>query len=540
MPPIAPVPHQHPQAFLQPSSTTPTLAINARVDAGAPIRSIFSLHHPISLKRTDNEATLLATEGNTVAADEDFELLWSLEAGATPIASLFTEQRGKSRYAMALAIPPRSTPSATPLARDITFVIDGSGSMAGEALDQAKSGIRKALAALRPEDRFNIIRFDRSVGALFETSMPADQSTRAAGAKFLDRLAPGGGTDMLPALKAALADKTPGGKTHLRQVVFITDGAINAASEFLVELAGTRGRSRLFFVGIGSAPDAKLLERAAQVGRGDYLAIEEREHVGAKLSALFTRLAQPLVVNLKAKWVGAAGTDISPDPLPDLYAGAPLIITAHLNAPTGALTLAGEHNGTAWTQTLKLAEARSGAGMAKLWASRKIASLDARRYAGQAIASIHDAVREVALGHGLTSEVTHLVSLESTAEGTEGKKTDVKAQWPISPPAEWAREAAEPLPFPRLGDPDAQLENAVRLDGASAEAEAPRRESVEMAYFDGATGGIIGPKSTQNVGGSTMFALLALFFAAMSVLTLKLWRHLRREYASSRWQGRRI
>src|SRR5262249_30192898 len=150
------------------------------------------------------------------------------------------------------------------------FVIDNSGSMGGTSIVQAKASLIYALGRLQPTDRFNVIRFDHTMDVLFPASVPADAGHLARATSFVSALQAAGGTEMVPAMRAALTDDANGDSDHVRQVVFLTDGAIGNEQQLFETITAMRGRSRVFMVGIGSAPNTFLMARAAELGRGAF------------------------------------------------------------------------------------------------------------------------------------------------------------------------------------------------------------------------------------------------------------------------------
>ncbi|MBM3559727.1 MAG: hypothetical protein FJX53_07625 [Alphaproteobacteria bacterium] len=126
----------------------------------------------------------------------------------------------------------------------------------------------------------------------------------------------------------------------MRQVIFLTDGAISNENQVFDLLAQGRGRSRVFMVGIGSAPNSHLMARAAEIGRGTYTHIGAAAEVEAGMRALFAKLENPVVTSLAVRFADA-GVTATPDPLPDLYAGEPVVLLALAPALAGSFTLAG-------------------------------------------------------------------------------------------------------------------------------------------------------------------------------------------------------
>ena len=207
------------------------------LDAGFALGDITSSYHEIALKRTgDNTATLALAQGS-VPADKDFELVWKPKAAAAPQTSLFYESVGGQDYLLAMVTPPTLDAAPKLLPRELIFVIDNSGSMAGTSIVQAKQSLLFALGRLRPGDKFNVVRFDDTLETLFDTAVDASSDNLAIAKHFVSRLDAEGGTEMLPALEAALKDATPEDTTRLRQVVFLTDGSVGNEAQLFEEIA---------------------------------------------------------------------------------------------------------------------------------------------------------------------------------------------------------------------------------------------------------------------------------------------------------------
>src|SRR5262249_9942035 len=245
-------------------------------------------------------------------------------------------------------LPPQAEQPARP--REIIFVIDNSGSMGGTSIVQAKASLTYALGRLTPADRFNVIRFDHTMDVLFPDTMPADAEHVDRAKGFVAALDAAGGTEMVPPMRAALTDARTGDAAHLRQVVFLTDGAIGNEQELLDTIGAMRGRSRVFMVGIGSAPNTFLMTRAAEIGRGTFTHIGSVDEVEERMRALFEKLESPAVTNLTASF-SAGPADVTPALLPDLYRGEPVVLAAQPESLSGALEITGARRHPAGTST---------------------------------------------------------------------------------------------------------------------------------------------------------------------------------------------
>src|SRR6185436_8640870 len=182
--------------------------------------------------------------------------------------ALLKEQKDDGDYYLALIMPRASESREVRLPREAIFVLDNSGSMGGESIRQAKAGLQLALDRLTPFDRFNVIRFDDTMTMLYPLAVQATPSNVAYAKGYVSSLEANGGTVMLPALIAALRDEAPNDRSYLRQVIFLTDGAVGNEAQLFAAIEERLGRTRLFTVGIGSAPNSHFMSGAARAGRG--------------------------------------------------------------------------------------------------------------------------------------------------------------------------------------------------------------------------------------------------------------------------------
>ena len=214
---------------------TNPVTLQVMLDTGFPIDDLKSHHHEMVVERLGAGLARLEFASRAAPADRDFELTWRVRPGAVPATALFTQKqsgtaddRVTGEFLYALINPPRMPADAAQL-REVIFLLDTSASMSGEALRQARASLKKALQRLRPDDRFNFIHFNSDFAAFFDAPVPATADHVAKVSRFVDALEAGGGTRMLPALRAALADENVSGdaKTNrIRQIVFLTDGAV--------------------------------------------------------------------------------------------------------------------------------------------------------------------------------------------------------------------------------------------------------------------------------------------------------------------------
>jgi Ca-activated chloride channel family protein len=379
---------------------------------------------------------VIRLDNHVTPADRDFELTWTPAATDAPSVGLFREHVGDADYVLALVTPPLADAQKPALPREIVFVIDNSGSMGGTSITQAKASLLYALGRLKPQDRFNVIRFDHTMEAVFRDTVAADVANISRARSFVSSIEASGGTEMVPPMKAALTDRRGETSQYLRQVVFLTDGEIGNEQELFDTIAAMRGRSRVFMVGIGSSPNTFLMTRAAEIGRGTFTHIGSVDQVQERMQELIAKLESPAVTGLTANYSGGA-IDATPAPLPDLYRGEPVVIAARLGAPDGMLEIKGMIGDRPWTVTLPVAKAAEGVGLSKLWARRKITDAEMAARLDRATKDESDKrILALALEHHLVSRLTSLVAVDATPSRPEGARL-TRAEVPLNLPAGW-------------------------------------------------------------------------------------------------------
>lgn len=426
--------------LLDPATNAPVnpTTITVRLNAGFPLKEVKSHHHQVAIETPDDTMRIVRLAAGAAPADRDFELTWTSAAAKAPSVGLFREHVGDADYVLAFVTPPAAEPdgSARPLPREVIFVIDNSGSMGGTSIVQAKASLTYALGRLSSADRFNVIRFDHTMDQLFPAAVPADTAHLVQAKSFVEALQAAGGTEIVPAMRAALTDRAGEDAASLRQVVFLTDGAIGNEQQLFDTITAMRGRSRIFMVGIGSAPNTYLMTRAAELGRGAFTHIGSVDQVEERMRGLFAKLENPAVTSLAAKF-SEATADITPAMLPDLYRDEPLVLVARLDHLAGALDIRGRVGDRPWRVSLPLTSAAQGEGLSKLWARRKITDAEIARTLRQA--SPEDADRTIlalALEHQLVSRLTSLVAVDATPSRPDGAPLKL-SDLPINLPAGW-------------------------------------------------------------------------------------------------------
>ncbi|MEJ2602964.1 MAG: marine proteobacterial sortase target protein [Gammaproteobacteria bacterium] len=425
------------------------LTLSGIIDAGVELESVTGRYHPLRVT-PDGGVYRIALAGTDVAMDRDVEIGWRPLAGTGPSASLFRGTGTPGDQTVLLFFQPPHAgdrPGAWRPPREVIFVIDTSGSMHGESLAQARRALALALGRLRPEDRFNIVQFNTGIRWFFPSPVPGTAARIGEALALTRALKANGGTEMEPALRAALR---PAGGDRLRQVVFITDGAVGNETELLALIRAELGETRLFTVAIGSAPNRWFMHAAAEAGRGSALVIGSVGEVAEQMDRLFRRLERPALTDLAVTWPPGVQAESYPSPVPDLYHGEPVMVTARLDAPLppdAVVTVSGRLGDGYWTRQLTFGDARTYAGIGKLWARGRIAALEGASRAGADPEEMRRRILETALAYQLVSRHTSLVAVDASParpaqEGLDsrrvpglvprGQKVELVSGWPAT------------------------------------------------------------------------------------------------------------
>jgi Ca-activated chloride channel homolog len=396
------------------------VTMRADIHAGVPLQLIASRYHPVRVETVDEAEGryTVALTGTKVPMDHDLELDWQPVEDAVARATLFREVKGGMPHYLLMVLPPDDmslggADSAEPVARELVFVIDTSGSMHGASIDQAKEALLLALNGLAPGDIFNVIQFNSIVDVLYPDSAPVTPGNLRAAREYIRNLAANGGTEMYPALERALV---PGGEeARLRQVVFITDGSVGNEQELFRLIDKKLGSSRLFTVGIGSAPNSLFMRKAAESGRGAYTFISALHEVKEKMSALVRKIEQPRVTGIQVAWPGESLA--YPEIVPDLYAGEPVVQKVRLTGESrggDVVRISGTSPMGDWGVNLPIAAEQENEGIAAVWARSRIEHLMDRERRGEDAEAGRAEIVETALDHQLVSKYTSLVAVDRT------------------------------------------------------------------------------------------------------------------------------
>jgi len=405
---------------VEPSNNPSELSITVNLNAGFQVENINSTYHAVTINNiTDSEQGAvkqikLGLSGNR--GEHDFELVWKPKADIIPKGMFFVETDKDWQHGLLMVTPPLDKRLYEKRHRDITYIIDTSGSMGGESIAQAKQALRKALTCLTPEDTFNIIEFNSTASSLFKKYVPATTQAIDEADDFIVGLEAYGGTEMMPALGMALGATDEGNNDRLQQIVFITDGAVDHEEKLFKLINNHLGERRLFTVAIGSAPNAYFMRKAAHFGRGSYTFIGDVEEVSEKMDQLFSKMEQVVMTDLHLELEGIEGevAQVLPDKLPDLYYGEPVVLSLKMKQIPERAVITGHLNGHTWVNAVRLKRSAHQSGLKVLFGRRMIESWMDNKVLGVDPDIVRKAIVDLGYYYHLVSQYTSLVAVDVT------------------------------------------------------------------------------------------------------------------------------
>ena len=384
------------------------------IDAGVPLTKLESpSHRAVFLKTAASGATVRLADDDAIP-NKDFLLRWSVSS-ERPALGLLTHRDGLDGFFTLLVQPKGDVGPTEAMPKEITFVLDTSGSMSGIPLESSKRFAARALHALGPRDTFNLIRFAGDNEVYSKDALPNDRAAIASAIAWFDRQQGGGGTELLAAIEAAFAK--PADPNRLRVVVFLTDGYVGNDAQILAAIGKVLGSARIYTVGIGSSVNHHLLDRMADLGRGAYVFVRPDESADDALEAFRSWVTLPYLTDLSIDWGALPVADLAPERLPDLGSGQTLTVVGRYVSPgEGDVAVRGKIGGRFFEQSVHVVlperEAKHEA-LSSLWARGRIEEL--LRAPGNPIPdSVTAEVTALALTYRLMSPYTSFVAVDDS------------------------------------------------------------------------------------------------------------------------------
>lgn len=361
------------------------LTVNATVRNGKPLRGVFSPTHPARVARSGSREAVVSVAEEKWSSSGDFALFYAADDDPAGLRILtYRDSSDDDGYFLLFGCPSGGG-SEPPPAKDMVFVLDTSGSMRGEKIEQARAAVEYCLKRLNAGDRFNIITFGTEVRAFRDKLTGGTGKTLEEAGEFMEGAAASGRTNIGEALARALADSPEPGR--MRIMIFLTDGTPTAGElvpERILEKVSELNRSkvRIFVVGVGNDVNAHLLGRLAEMSDGSSEYVGEDEEIDVKVAALFNRLSNPVLSDAVLAFGDLKTTSVYPRKMPALFEGQDIMVAGRYrgggrSTVTVSGSLAGKPREFRCTADFpdKAADGQATEFVASLWAARSIGFL---------------------------------------------------------------------------------------------------------------------------------------------------------------------
>jgi Ca-activated chloride channel family protein len=348
----------------------------------------------------------------------EITLLLPVRRSSEPAISVLTYAPAREDgFALITLSPPAVAPRATD--RDVTLVLDVSGSMSGVKIKQARAAGQQLLGTLRSSDRFRLIDFSTDVRTFRDEFVYATPENIRAATRYLESLDASGSTNISGALEEALRPKTVAGRLGL--VLFVTDGLPTVGERdpeaIAARVSDLRGNRRIFSFGVGADLSVSLIERLALEGRGTAHFVRPDESVERAVSIVASRLTNPVVTDMRVYADGVRLLKTHPTQPSDVFAGQDFVMLTRYDNGNGATRIHFEGttaNGPVhWTSRVVLpASSRENSFIARLWATQRVGYLSAekRRHGGSS--EVNDEIRQLGEQYGIPTEFSSYLVLE--------------------------------------------------------------------------------------------------------------------------------
>jgi Ca-activated chloride channel family protein len=465
-----------------------------RIDDASEFLDPFSPTHDLEVDRRGERMTI-EVEDEVVGR---LSLFLPLAGEAVGLSLATHRPAGEDGYFMLTLSPGRDTGAREP--RDVTVVLDVSGSMSGEKIEQARQALHQLLGSLGSEDRFRLVAFSSDVRRQASDWSFARGAALERARTWVDDLAADGGTNIEGALEEAFRLESERGRLPI--VLFLTDGLPSVGEESperLAEMAERRaGRARVFAFGVGHDVNTHLLDRLGDAGRGDTDYVMPGEDVERVIGILAAKIRNPVLTDLELDGAPFEISEVYPVRIPDVFAGEELVLFGRFaEEGRGRVTVRGERGGRQLGFSAEVTfpeESRENAYIPRLWAARKLGHLERQIWTEGETRSLVEEIRMLALRYGLPSRYT--AYLVEEPEAVAGRPVPMPMGGGIGGTGLTLRRGAAPsAPAAASGA------GAVQAAESARQRRTARNEADLRAADDEILAGVAGASDTRVQGG---------------------------------------
>ncbi|MCU1272949.1 MAG: vault protein inter-alpha-trypsin protein [Bryobacterales bacterium] len=396
------------------------VSIKINLNCQHALKAVYCPSHNCDIRRDGDQKAVIGYEQHNVRPDTDFKLIFSEDPKEIGINLLTYRNGADDGYFLLMASPGNTVKADSVQPKDITFVLDTSGSMAGAKMEQARKALTFCLANLNETDRFEIIRFSTETEPLFDALVPANKQNVDKAMAFVKNLKAIGATAIDEAMKKSLSYQHDPNRPY--QIIFLTDGLPTIGETREENIVGNIQKVgqniRIFPFGIGNDVNTHLLDRIADGTKAFSQYVLPEEDLEVKLSNFYTKIKEPVLSNVHLTFGGNGikPSEVYPNSMPDLFKGQMLFAFGRYSGfGNGSVKITGTLNGQQkeFAADVKFTESDTkNAFIPRLWATRRVGwLLDEIRLHGES-RELKDEVVRLSREHGIVTPYTAFLILE--------------------------------------------------------------------------------------------------------------------------------
>jgi Ca-activated chloride channel family protein len=460
-----------------------TFGLNVELLSGLAITKLASPSHEVETKYSGENSAQVKIKDEKTAGNKDFVLRYSLAGGKIDSGVLLYPGKDENFFLLMME-PPAKVEAEEVLPREYIFIVDISGSMYGFPLDTAKALMHDIITGLKPVDSLNVVLFASGSSILSaEGSLPASEANKQKALDFVNSKPGGGGTNIVPAMKQALAlPRTPGVS---RIVAVATDGYVDVEPEVFQLIRDNLGAANLFAFGIGTSVNRHLIEGMARAGMGESFVVLNAGEAAKQAAKFRSYIANPVLTDIKVAFEGFQTYDLEPKAVPDLFALRPItMLGKYKGSPAGTVVVRGKTAQGPFERRLELKEAKASpdnAALRLLWARQRIMGLVDFTHFARDKKELEKEVTALGLKYSLMSPYTSFVAVDKIKRA-DGQVVTVKQPLPLP-------EGVSDLAVGGAMPPGAPMPSIAYRGGPMGELGLGRKSKAPKPSYDTAAGG---------------------------------------------------
>jgi Ca-activated chloride channel family protein len=360
-----------------------TVRFNLELETGEALKNIWSPTHAVEIIRDGEHQAKIAYEASGGSLNDDFMLLYNTDESDLGLSVVAHKPKDDADGFFVLMLTPKQLwPDQDYQPQDVVFVLDTSGSMSGDKIDQARSALNYCIEQLDERDRFSIVRFSTGYDVLWPQVKGASKEHRAEAREWVSQFSAAGGTNIADTLEHVVSMQPITTEMRPFVVVFLTDGRGNRGTNEIINRLADKGEQphlRIFPFGVGHDVNTKLLDQLAEGYTGRPTYVQPGENLELVLGDFFAVISRPVLTNLRLALPDIGATERFPATLGDLYHGQQLILAGRFDhAETGMVKLAAKRGDEtveySWP-AVEFTHTPDADDVPAVWAGRKIAYL---------------------------------------------------------------------------------------------------------------------------------------------------------------------